>query len=95
MHQRGHFAARAFPVFNREGIKRQNRNAKLGRTLHHLSHGVDTGTMPSDARQAPLSGPAAIAVHDDRDVGRQSGSVDLMKKLAASVRHDSILSRNN
>src|ERR1700687_3401081 len=38
--------------------------------------------MSLHARRAPLSGPAAVAVHDDRDVARQLREIDLVDELA-------------
>jgi hypothetical protein len=35
-----------------------------------ISDGVGSRPMPGDTRQAPPFGPAAVAVHDDRDVAR-------------------------
>ena len=36
------------------------------------AHGFDAGAVSGDARLSALRGPAAVAVHDDRDVPRQT-----------------------
>ena len=40
-------------------------------------HGLDTGAVSLGTRQAALLGPAAVAVHDDRDVPRYPVGGDL------------------
>ena len=40
--------------------------------------------MAGDARQAALSRPSAVAIHDDRDVRRQCAAIDLMQKFGIS-----------
>ena len=42
------------------------------RRTRDTAHGLDTLLVPGDARQVPLLGPAAIAVHDDRDMARRT-----------------------
>ena len=44
-------------------------NARRG--LDRGTHRRDSGAMSGDARHMPALGPAAVAVHDDRDVFRE------------------------
>ena len=81
LHQSSHFSVRSFPVFHRERIQRQHRNAEFGGAFYNLAHRVDSGPMAGNARQAALAGPAAVAIHDDCDMGGQSVAVDLLRKL--------------
>ena len=45
--------------------------------LDGVAHGVDAGAVPLDARQVALRRPAAVAVHDDRDVAGKPFEIDL------------------
>ena len=76
-HQHADFGLRPLPVLGRERVEREDLDAQPGRGLDDVAHGVDAGAMPFDARQVPARGPAAVAVHDDGDVGRKLFEVDL------------------
>src|SRR5260221_60988 len=80
-HQRVHFGARAFPVFDRKRIEREHVDAETRGTLNDVAHRIDAGAMPFDARQMPLRGPAPVAVHDDGDVRRQLVEIHLAREL--------------
>ncbi len=89
-HQRRDLALRPLPVLDREGVERQHLEAQPGRGLDRLAHGLDAGAVALDARLAALLRPAAVAVHDDRDVTRQAREVDRTKdlRLVAAGGHD-------
>ena len=53
--------------------------------LDRITHGVDAGAMPLDARQMPLRGPSAVAVHDDGDVCREPVELDLTGESLVGV----------
>ena len=53
--------------------------------LDGVAHGVDAGPVPFDARQVPLRGPPAVAVHDDGDVRRQPVEVHLSRQRGVGV----------
>jgi len=59
---------RPLPVLRGEGVERQIGDAQLLRPLDGAAHRFGPALMPRDARQAPGLRPAAVAVHDDRDV---------------------------
>src|SRR6185437_8731183 len=46
-------------------------DSELNARLQHRSHVVGSGPMTKEAGQSPLVRPAAVPVHDDRDVLRQ------------------------
>src|SRR5262249_26383010 len=69
-HQQRHFLRRAAPVLGTEGEQREELDAALGAGAHRGAHGVGAGAMAGHARQQPRLRPAAVAVHDDRDVPR-------------------------
>ena len=79
LHERRDFCAGALPVFDGKRIERQDSNPEFGRTLYNLSNGIDPRAMPCYARHPALACPAPVSVHDDRDMGRQSASIDLQK----------------
>jgi hypothetical protein len=41
--------------------------------------------MPFDARKMALRGPAAVAVHDDGDVGRKALEVDVLDEQPVRI----------
>ena len=51
---------------------RQDLDAVVGGSLQRPAHRFGAGAMTGDARQAALLRPAAVAVHDDRDVARDA-----------------------
>ena len=71
------FVLRALPVLDGEGVEREDADAEAGGGLDGVAHGLGAGTVAFHARQMTLRGPAAVAVHDDRDVRRQALEVDL------------------
>ena len=76
-HQRRDFRLRPLPVLEREGVQRQDVDAEPSRRFNRFADRSDAGPMAFDARQVAARGPAAVAVHDDRDVGRELLEVDL------------------
>src|SRR5207302_3383123 len=56
------------PVFCGKGIEGEHPDATLVGRLGDTTDGLDPCLVTHDARQQPLTGPAAVAIHDDRDV---------------------------
>ena len=79
-HQRVDFGARPLPVLDRERVERQHVDAEPRRGFDDVAHRIDAGAVAFDARQVALRRPAAVAVHDDGDVGRQLIEVDLPRQ---------------
>jgi hypothetical protein len=75
-HQRHHLELRPLPVLRREGVQRQDVDAEPRRRLDRVAHGLDAGLVAADPRQVARRGPAAVAVHDDGDVGGKPGRID-------------------
>ncbi len=84
-HQRADLGGGPLPVLDREGVERQHADAEPGGGLDGVAHRLDAGAMPFDARQVPLRGPAAVAVHDDGDVRGQPVEVDLARERLVRV----------
>ena len=61
-------AARAGPVLAAERVDREHRDAPPDGVLDDRSDGLDAGRVALRLGQAALPRPAAVAVHDDRDV---------------------------
>jgi hypothetical protein len=72
LHQDVHFVGGPAPVLAGEREQRQVLDAALDRRADDRPHGLDALAVPGHARQQPLLGPAAVAVHDDRDVPRNA-----------------------
>ena len=70
-HERGDLGVRALPVLDRERVQREHGNPEARRGLDRGSYGLRAGTVPFDTWKMPGRRPAAVAVHDDRDVARQ------------------------
>ena len=66
------FLGRAFPVFAGKAIKRDLLDAQPVALFRHPADAGGALAMSFDARQAPLPGPAPVAIHDDGDVPRQT-----------------------
>ena len=60
----------ALPVLRRESVEGQNLDAVGDRRLHRAPHRLGARLVPGDARTPALLRPAAVPVHDDRDVTR-------------------------
>src|SRR5712691_4391466 len=68
VHQGIDFIAGPRPVLRREGIQRQDAYAAPIRGFRDAADGLDPSFVPHDPRQQAFTGPAAVAIHDDRDV---------------------------
>jgi len=69
-HEERHFFHGPAPVFGAEREKRQIFDARARARLDGRTHRIDAARMARYARQTSLRRPAAVAVHDDRDVAR-------------------------
>ena len=67
-HQRAHFLGGPQPVLRRERVQRQSVDAELAGGAHDLADRVDAGLVSRDAGESAGGRPAAVSVHDDRDV---------------------------
>jgi len=67
-HQQANLSRRALPVVGRERIQRQCSDAAVGSGLDDFLHGARAGDVSGGSHLAACHGPAAVAVHDDRDV---------------------------
>jgi len=69
--QAADLVVRAGPVLAAEGIHGDDRDAPPDRVAEEGPDRLDAGGMAFDLGQPALASPAAIAVHDDRDVARE------------------------
>ena len=69
-HEEAHLVGDRAPVLRRERVGRQVRHADLDGAGHDVEQRRLPRLVALGARQAPRVGPAAVAVHDDRDVLR-------------------------
>jgi len=69
-HERAHLARGALPVLDRERVEREHVHAERGAAAHRLAHRFAAGAMAHEPRHPAGLRPAAVAVHDDRDVPR-------------------------
>src|SRR5262249_31111306 len=83
-HQGIDFKPRAFPVLGGKGIEGQIVDAEPGGGFDGCANRLRAGAMPGDPRLITASGPAAVAVHYDRHVGRQPVEVYLSQKKLVS-----------
>ncbi len=61
------------PVLATEGVEGHDRDAAPNGVAQELADRLDAGGVAVDLGDAPSPGPAAVAVHDDRDVPGQVG----------------------
>ncbi len=67
-HERRNFHHRALPVVGGKRKHRERADSQLARSIGDAPHGMGSGAMSGDTRQAALLRPTAIAVHDDGHV---------------------------
>ena len=72
LEKKAHFLFGPLPVFLGKGIHGDVPYAPAPAFAHQRAHGVHAGEMSFGAGEPPFSGPSAVAVHDDRNVLRQS-----------------------
>ena len=70
VHQEVDLRLRPLPVLARQAVERELLDLEPGTLFGGAADRVDAAAMPGDARQILPRGPAAVAVHDDRDVPR-------------------------
>ena len=84
-----HLVIRAGPVLAAEGVQGQDRDAPPDRVAEELADRLDPGRVPFELGEAALTGPAAIAVHDDGhmagQVGRRRGGVRLGRRRVRTI----------
>src|ERR1019366_8980813 len=69
LHEERCFGLRsAQPVFHGEGVEGEGGQSDARGALHGIADGEDPRAMPGNAREMAAFGPAAVAVHDDRNV---------------------------
>ena len=69
-----------FPVLDRERVERKRLEAQTRARVHGGAHRLDAGAVAGDARQEAAIGPPPVAVHDYRDVARQTREIDLSEQ---------------
>ncbi len=70
-HDRRDLRLRALPVLGRERVDRQVVDAEVLAVRRDPSERLSSGLVPGGARQTAILRPAAVAVHDDRDMHGQ------------------------
>jgi hypothetical protein len=78
-HQSADFGSGSFPVFDGEGIQGKYGNAKFRRAFNDLADSVYAGAVSGNARQSSFARPSPVPIHDDCDVRRKCGAVDLFQ----------------
>src|SRR5207253_3478527 len=68
LHQDRYLLGRAAPVLARKSKERQKVDAAFDARAHRSADGLDALAVAGYARQHALLRPAAVAIHDDRDV---------------------------
>ncbi len=84
-HEEPHLLGAAAPVLGREGVDAEVRDAELDGAGDDVEQARLARAVPLDAGEALEVGPAAVAVHDDRDVLRHGGGRDGGGMLARPV----------
>ncbi len=68
LHQRTDLIGRTLPVLAGKGEEGQHLHTGIGTDLDHGANRIDSGLVPSHARQQTSLRPTIIAIHDDRHV---------------------------
>ena len=77
LHQKIRFGFRAAPIFNGKRVQRERFNIQPSARFNGSACRLRSGTMPGGTRQVLTLRPAAVAVHDDRNVPRQPRQIQL------------------
>src|SRR4029453_3360688 len=85
-HQAGDLSRWTLPVVCGERIQREHVDPECGRRLHHPADPPRALFVANQPRMAEGVSPAAVAVHDDRDVHHASRSVRCAKTAPQSTR---------
>src|ERR1019366_8343138 len=80
-----HCGSRPLPVLDREGVEGERFDTEAGAGFYSGPHGADAGFVAGHARQQAAGRPAAVAVHDDRDVRRQPAGIDGLRQIPVLV----------
>ena len=70
IHEREDFGFRALPVLGRESVEGEELDPQIAAAFDAGADGVGAFFVAFDPGQAAFLGPAAVAIHDDRDVAR-------------------------
>lgn len=66
---------RTAPIFGTEREKREVLDPQFSAMLHDRTHRFNPAPVPLDSGQTPRLSPAAITVHDDRDMARDLANI--------------------
>ena len=80
MHEEVDLVLRALPVLRGERIAGEHVDAEPHAGRDRLAQALDAGDVALAALEALARGPAAVAVHDDGDVTRETVEVDVGKR---------------
>ena len=80
LHEEFDFGFGAAPVLDGEGVEGEGFDVQAGSGFDGGARGIGAGAMPSDAREMALLGPAAVAVHDDGDVTRETREIKFLEE---------------
>ncbi len=72
-HQRVHLVLRTVPILGGKRVKREIFDAEFAGGADDFARGIRAAPVALDARQVARLRPAAVAVHDHRDVARKTG----------------------
>src|SRR5262249_20761018 len=81
-HEGHDLEARPLPVLDRKRVERQRVQLEARAGLDGLADRGDAGPMAFDAGRPALLRPAAVPVHDDRDVPRKTSELDFVEELS-------------
>src|SRR5437868_14230464 len=79
-HQSVDLARGARPIFGGERVDRQITNALIGTLARDPADILGAGAVSGQAWQAAPLGPAPVAIHDDRDMARDSRWRSLLRR---------------
>ena len=85
LHEEAHLVGRAPPVLGGEGVDREPLDAEVERPLDGVEQRLLARRVPFGAGQAPLLGPAPVAVHHAPDMDGDASRVDLVDRQGHQV----------
>ena len=101
LHEEFDFGFGAAPVFDREGVESERFDVQTGAGFDGDAGGTGAIAVTGNPGKMALLSPAAVAVHDDGDMARETGNIEFLEEaglfgsdgaegfqLGAGVRHD-------
>jgi hypothetical protein len=81
LHEEFDFGFGAAPIFDRESVKGERFDVQTRGGFDGHAGGLRASAVSRDTGKMAFLSPAAVAVHDDRDVARKAGEIEFFEEM--------------